>query len=122
MKKFLSFLSQLLNFISNFHLQIAFIFLICYILLTFQKKTEVYYFDTDFIKAKFALQLAEKKNIKESEIIDEFKIFEAEVKSLALKITNNGIILKKNIIINGGVDVTKQLCEELNFSNCNVYE
>jgi hypothetical protein len=115
-------LGSVLDFILNFHIQLILIGIIVYLLTIKTKHDNIFYFDTDFIKTKFALKLAEGKRLNDDEIKERFNEFEKQVKQIGVQVAENGILLSKKSVIHGGVDLTIQICEQLEFSNCNFYE
>lgn len=115
-------MKKVINFILNYNIQITIVFIISYLLFLNNKSQIIYYFDTDFIRTKFALKLAEKKYLTEKEILYAFEEFEKTTKKLAIQITEGDVLLKKSSVIKGGIDITQQLCQMLEFSNCDVYE
>lgn len=117
------YIKKVLSFILNYHIQIILLGIISYLLLNNNAPANhIYYFDTDFIRTKFALRLAESKKLTEAQIREEFLSLETEIKKFSQELGSEGLLLKKSSVISGGIDITIQVCMELGFSNCNTYE
>lgn len=120
---FLKGLKSVFNFILIFHVQIILICMIIFLLSSKSKHEKIYYFDTDFIRTKFALHLAENGRLNETQIRDALASLEKKINHITASFNlGGGTLLKKSAIISGGTDITVHICEELEFINCNAYE
>lgn len=105
----------------SYHIQ-AIILILFLLVLSLQKGRKMYFIDTDFIRSKFVLKLASMEDLTEEEVKNRLYEFEEAIIILAEKTTNNGFVIKKGAYISGGIDITEDICQKLEFDNCESYE
>lgn len=118
------YIKKVSDLLIEYHLQlIILIVIICVLSLKHNKNSsKIYYFDAKFIKAKLILHLAKEHNDIKSDLINQqIKKIEEDIKSFASNIIGDSALLHKSVIMAGGVDLTYEICTELNLDDCNNY-